>query len=67
MRRDDVASCDNANHRRTNAPVRHCPTCGEVVNAHAPRHECSESQHAAIRRERSVYCTDCGMRVLFER
>ena len=28
-------TCPNLNHRRTDAPVRFCPTCGGVVNGNA--------------------------------
>ena len=29
----DRTPCSNLNHRRTDAPVRFCPSCGETVNA----------------------------------
>jgi hypothetical protein len=34
--------CRNYNHGRANAPVRFCPTCGEVVNNNISAEECSE-------------------------
>lgn len=56
--------CENLNHRRANAPVRHCPTCGGVVNERVRAQQCSEVQHAVVRRERSVFCADCGTRLI---
>jgi predicted RNA-binding Zn-ribbon protein involved in translation (DUF1610 family) len=57
-------SCENLNHRRANAPVRHCPGCGGVVNDRVRAQQCSETQHAAARRERSVFCADCGTQLI---
>jgi len=56
--------CQNLNHRRTHAPVRHCPQCGGVVNANVARCRCSDAQHTMARRERSVFCVDCGTRLI---
>jgi hypothetical protein len=64
---NEATACDNTNHRRTDPPVGHCPTCGEVVNARIPRRQCSESDHAAARRDRSAYCVDCGARLISDR
>lgn len=53
--------CDNMNHRRSDAPVGHCPECGGVVNARAATAVgCDESKHAAARRRQSRFCVDCG-------
>ncbi|MEO8603514.1 MAG: hypothetical protein ABI629_13135 [bacterium] len=60
-------ACDNMNHRRANAPVGHCPQCGTVVNAKIPAKQCSESHHAAARRDRGVFCVDCGTQLIFDR
>jgi len=57
------SACDNMNHRRSNAPVSHCPKCGGVVNAQIPAKRCSESDHDAVRRDREVFCVDCGTQV----
>lgn len=57
-------SCDNLNHRRPHPPVRHCPGCGVVVNDRVGTQQCSETQHAAARRERSSFCVDCGTRLI---
>ncbi len=55
--------CDNLNHRRENASVRHCPACGDVVNDRVRRRNCTDAQHAAERRQYSVFCVDCGTRL----
>ncbi len=58
--------CPNYNHGRSDAPVRACPMCGEVVNAKLPVKHCSEENHARRRRNRDVFCTDCGERLRIE-
>jgi hypothetical protein len=63
FRRAAVA-CDNMNHRRSLAPVAHCPQCGGVVNAQVRRLDCTEDSHAKARRERSVFCVHCGVRLI---
>jgi len=55
--------CSNMNHSRTNAPVKHCPMCGEVVNS-AIRNRCDDVKHAARRKERSMFCHDCGKKLV---
>jgi len=59
--------CPNFNHGRSNAPVRFCPVCGEVVNKDIPIRKCNEREHAGRRRERSKYCMDCGELLIQER
>lgn len=56
--------CPNLNHRRSNAPVRFCPTCGEVVNENIPIKKCPEEKHAKSRLERNKYCLDCGEQLI---
>ncbi len=56
--------CLNYNHGRANAPVRFCPTCGEVVNNNISAEECSEEKHAGKRRDGSMYCVDCGEQLI---
>lgn len=51
------------NHSRTNAPVKYCPGCGEVVNS-AARKSCDEVKHASRRKERNTYCHDCGKKLI---
>ena len=59
-----AAPCDNMNHRRRDAPVGHCPKCGGIVNTRIAARTCSESQHAVARRRQSVFCVDCGIRLI---
>ncbi len=59
--------CENLNHRRTSAPVGHCPQCGGVVNAQIRAQPCNETQHAAARRDRTAFCVDCGAQLIFNR
>ena len=56
--------CPNFNHRKANPPVRHCPVCGEVVNKNIPAKECTQEKHTKKRRERSLYCIDCGLQLI---
>ena len=37
--------------------------CGEVVNAAIRSQSCSDEKHAKERRERNVFCMDCGTRL----
>jgi predicted RNA-binding Zn-ribbon protein involved in translation (DUF1610 family) len=57
-------ACENMNHRRSNAPVSHCPQCGDSVNASVRSPACTESTHAQARRQRSVYCVHCGTQLI---
>lgn len=59
--------CVNANHARSLVTVRHCPNCGGVVNASIAVRGCGEQKHAAMRRARSVFCVDCGDRLVQDR
>ena len=52
--------CDNLNHLRPNAPIRHCPQCGGVVNESRAKAKCEAPIHATRRKQRSAYCIDCG-------
>lgn len=58
------SACDNLNHRRSNAPVGHCPQCGAVVNANVRPQPCDDARHAAARRQQSMYCVDCGQQLI---
>jgi rRNA maturation protein Nop10 len=60
-------SCPNLNHRRSDAPVRHCPQCGGTVNASHPITVCSEDRHTAARRQQSTFCAYCGVRLIGSR
>jgi ribosomal protein L37AE/L43A len=57
-------SCPNLNHRRSDAPVGHCPVCGEMVNARFHVAGCSEESHAASRRQQNEYCVHCGLQLI---
>jgi hypothetical protein len=59
-----VNNCTNMNHRRANSPVRICPQCGEVVNQSVAEKKCSEESHAKMRKQRNIYCVDCGERLI---
>ena len=56
--------CSNFNHRRTDAPVRSCPSCGEIVNQNLSIRKCSQDEHAKKRRDRSKFCVDCGEQLI---
>jgi predicted RNA-binding Zn-ribbon protein involved in translation (DUF1610 family) len=51
------------NHSRSNAPIKFCPTCGELINASAGA-RCDEQKHASRRKERLHYCFDCGKNLI---
>ncbi len=56
--------CDNMNHRRSDAPVSHCPQCGGVVNERRVGSRCEEVSHALARRRQSTFCVNCGERLI---
>jgi hypothetical protein len=60
-----AVSCTNRNHSNSNARVRFCPTCGEVVAANVAIKKCPESEHARRRRSQNKYCVDCGEQLIF--
>lgn len=60
-----INRCENMNHRRSNAPVVHCPQCGDVVNATIRAQPCNESRHAVERKQQNAFCVDCGARLIF--
>lgn len=51
--------CANMNHSRSNAPIKFCPTCGEIVNRLA-QGRCDKITHMALRKDRHAFCTTCG-------
>jgi hypothetical protein len=57
-----VNRCTNMNHGRMNAPIKFCPVCGEVVNREASA-RCDSGKHADMRRQRLVFCHDCGKKL----
>ena len=54
--------CQNLNHGRSNASVRHCPNCGDIVNNQSSR-KCDDIIHANRRKDRNNYCCDCGKKL----
>lgn len=56
--------CDNLHHLRPNAPIRHCPQCGTVVNASRPSARCDATVHATRRKQQSAFCIDCGTELI---
>lgn len=57
-------ACKNLNHRRSDAPVGHCPDCGGLVNGSFHRVGCSDVDHDLARRQRSAYCVNCGVQLV---
>jgi hypothetical protein len=60
-------ACENMNHRRRDAPVSHCPECGDVVNADLPATQCDDSRQAVARRQGRTFCVNCGTRLITAR
>jgi ribosomal protein S27AE len=60
----NTTSCRNLNHCRSNAPVRFCPQCGEVVGGGVAIKRCDEMGHAEKRRNGERFCVDCGERLI---
>ncbi|MCP5007972.1 MAG: hypothetical protein GY941_29165 [Planctomycetes bacterium] len=56
--------CENYNHSRLNVTVHACPLCGEVVNGDIPVKDCSDAEHAKMRKERNKFCIDCGKQLV---
>jgi hypothetical protein len=56
--------CANDNHGRAVVTVRFCPSCGFVANGRINVPSCAPETHARMRRSRSSYCVDCGLRLL---
>jgi hypothetical protein len=52
------------NHLRANPPVRHCITCGALLNVELRVAPCDESKHGAARRRQAMFCVDCGARLI---
>jgi hypothetical protein len=58
-----AALCPNFNHRRGDAPVRFCPSCGKVVNGKVDMIRCATVRHDTRRRDGALFCVDCGERL----
>ena len=59
----NAVACPNLNHRRSDAPVRCCPSCGSTVNAKVAATRCATARHDVQRKGGSVFCVDCGERL----
>ena len=59
----DGVRCPNMNHGRMNAPVSFCPSCGDTINNQKEKKKCDEFIHKARRKDRSIYCQDCGKKL----
>jgi len=57
----------NMNHRRPDAPVRFCPSCGTIVNAAVRTISCPTVRHDTARRSQSAFCVDCGEQLIASR
>ena len=57
-------ACENLNHIRANAPISHCPECGQVVNSSIAARPCDDAKHARARRQQSAFCIDCGTQLI---
>lgn len=56
--------CDNLNHRRAEVTVRHCPSCGQLLNGGVRAGRCGDTDHATARRQRVAFCCDCGLQLI---
>lgn len=65
--RTERINCLNFNHRRSDAPVRFCSSCGLVVNTAVRTANCPSTRHDAARRNQSVFCVDCGEQLITPR
>jgi hypothetical protein len=54
--------CKNMNHGKMNPMVRFCPQCGDRFQTKAAG-SCNEEKHAARRKERNIFCYDCGKKL----
>lgn len=51
--------CRNMNHGKSNPPVNFCPNCGEHFKTNIVGH-CNDEKHRTRRKERHIFCHDCG-------
>jgi hypothetical protein len=52
------------NHLRPKPPVRHCISCGALLNTEVRVSPCDDAKHGAARRRQSMFCVDCGARLI---
>lgn len=51
--------CPNFNHSRTYISISFCPQCGDKFNTQF-KSSCNEDTHRLRRKDRHVFCIDCG-------
>lgn len=59
-----MTNCGNLNHNKMNVNVRFCVTCGEIVNRNIKVRRCSDAVHSQSRKTGSIFCTDCGKKLV---
>jgi hypothetical protein len=57
--RNAKKDCRNMNHGKVNPPVNFCPNCGEKFKTSTVG-RCDEEKHRARRKDRNLFCHDCG-------
>jgi hypothetical protein len=61
MKSQKKTFCPNMNHSKTNPTISFCPNCGERFQSTTkPNKSCTDESHARSRRDRSLFCPDCG-------
>ena len=54
-------TCRNYNHGKQNPPVAFCPSCGDKFSSHVKAQKtCDAHTHAFDRKNRSLFCSNCG-------
>lgn len=57
-----TARCPNMNHGRSQSQIKFCPSCGEDFRI-SIQVKCDSEKHAARRKARDIFCTDCGVKL----
>ena len=52
--------CVNQTHTNMNVVIRHCPTCGEIVNGKIQKNQCDHEAHKKQLKNRNTFCYMCG-------
>ncbi len=55
--------CTHECHGDPEAPVRHCPDCGEAINELITMRRCNEIVHEKGRVSGWKFCTNCGRKL----
>lgn len=65
MNENESRKCQNIVHKKSISFTKYCSSCGELVNRKFDTISCDEFKHARMkRREQSVFCTDCGAKLI---